>query len=985
MQKDLQSLKNAKAYSIPADFQPMSTTPSNQGTDLTLLSNGREYLAVKTTPSQLLSNSPGAIGIFSQALTKFPRVQQCLGIDKDSHSSSAALVYPFSLHTVHLLISKHKTEKKAVPESIIARIYTDVVEAGVGLQRAGLWHPKVSSDSVFHDTISFCLTNPFLSDDFLSQQLNLTSASESHKQRVRETRLNENVRQLGIVLLQLSSLAEEEELVTSDQPLQLNKNNVRAALKLANSNYDSALPELIETLLKGNFKGSTLTFESLIQLSYALKQSNQTFAAPSPSRNASYVAQAQSTTPVKDAEEPSFFEKLIGYFKGEEKDQDNLQSRVERGSNPRATNTSTMAGKGRIAEMSMYGENPNMSYARQSPDNSALNLRNDVLDMTHISTAKQKIAPINPTTVESTIGYESTSSRKNRQPMRANHNLMSQQSIVYPARIPTIAGNEDGLNQSALNQSKVSQRYSYRTMNGADEWGSAIMTKKSSGQEKLAATSFRMTSGTQGTNAYGTNQGFGEEGYGYLTQDGGSVNHRSQSTPNKIVSKVAMNSPSSIAEAIVNDVHNKPQLQNYYKNDESLSLDEPLAIPISMEPDPILIRAPRLSHNVIVSPVTTQVLPPPPIITTTTAAAPFPTMRRSVHQPLIMRSGAPLLSQTLPSTLVRQAPAGSYGQPLAPQTLPLQQDHYVATQQPYQPQPIPLLLNQPLPPPPQQPSQALQAQGSLPQQQVNTTYPIPLQLEQPTSQQTIPSSYSSTQQGQPSGQQGVHTEQYSGVQIPVQYGNGGYSQNGQAYQSTQAPTKSPDQQQSYSVPAQQSLNLFQPLQTNTNGYEATPPKFISPSQSYGETPSSYYKPLSSYTTEPGRVISLRSPSNPPPMNSSSETNLQTFTSPNNPISPPTYRPSSVPRQPIQQNPIYYPPATQSYQQPQLSLSSRGGGGNVSLGTSSASRQISSNPVTRLSRKEEMPGLGYQRQSPLLSVFKDSGNGKPVVRAPTGYN
>ena len=103
-------------------------------------------------------------------------------------------------------------------------------------------------ENIFLLKCKFCLTNPFIYDSFFTQLIDLASLPPLDLQNTLDKKEEDNNIQLGFTLLQLGSLAKDEQLRADNGYI---KDNMRQCLRVVQDRYKPDTGRLIEQLIKG--------------------------------------------------------------------------------------------------------------------------------------------------------------------------------------------------------------------------------------------------------------------------------------------------------------------------------------------------------------------------------------------------------------------------------------------------------------------------------------------------------------------------------------------------------------------------------------------------------------------------------------------------------------------------------------------------------------------------------------------------------------
>jgi len=249
MLNNLEQIRKEYPTSIPPSFRVFSNFSKPGTGDLAVLTddNGK-FLMVKTIQLATLPLNQQNTFLFSVFPSQMPNVQQFIGFDSAVPANQIFRpVFSFSPDMLSTLQLTHRVNKKPLPEEVIWKVYSDLSQAKSSLQQKGLYHPFISLDNVFYHQGRFTLTSPFLYNTFIQEQLNLRGLPKTSADEFVQKRGLDNSTQLGYALLQLTSLASDQEIRTDDRYI---KDNLRNCLKISHSSYSAELNQVIESLIK---------------------------------------------------------------------------------------------------------------------------------------------------------------------------------------------------------------------------------------------------------------------------------------------------------------------------------------------------------------------------------------------------------------------------------------------------------------------------------------------------------------------------------------------------------------------------------------------------------------------------------------------------------------------------------------------------------------------------------------------------------------
>lgn len=198
--------------------------------------------------------------IFSRARETYTKVLNLQGFTRRSKGDDGrSLVFEFARFSLKDIHENYRKTQRFIPENLIWKIFKDISRAGHELQTKNLWHSGISINNILiADDKGFKLSNPFMHDSFIKEYSRYSL--EGIKPTLLEEQSNSNIKQLGLSLLAISSLAETDELTIGGD---FDNDNVGKALKITRLVYSSDLYILIIYLLHGKNDENLLTFKNL--------------------------------------------------------------------------------------------------------------------------------------------------------------------------------------------------------------------------------------------------------------------------------------------------------------------------------------------------------------------------------------------------------------------------------------------------------------------------------------------------------------------------------------------------------------------------------------------------------------------------------------------------------------------------------------------------------------------------------------------------
>lgn len=132
----------------------------------------------------------------------------CKRSENHNHKSAVFQYGPYTLKDIH---SIYRTTQRYIPESLVWNVFRDIVRAGGNLEVSKLWHPGINLNNIVFRGAKerFKLSNPFIHDSFLRRHARV---QDGLSDEFLEDEINKNVKQVGLSLLSLTSLAEFKEL-----------------------------------------------------------------------------------------------------------------------------------------------------------------------------------------------------------------------------------------------------------------------------------------------------------------------------------------------------------------------------------------------------------------------------------------------------------------------------------------------------------------------------------------------------------------------------------------------------------------------------------------------------------------------------------------------------------------------------------------------------------------------------------------------------
>lgn len=250
-----EEIRSRKPLLIAPGFKEITKINKPGTGELTIYQRGDtdEFIVTKQINSASLDKRSFALPLFIKMLVPVENVQLFLGFDERSARNLPEAVFQSSPDVLRMMHEKFQKEGSVVPEKVILKVYQDINHAKTRLREQNLYHPFVSMENIFYLNGKFYLTNPFIYDSFFSQLIDLAGLPPSDMQAVLDKRAEDNNSQLGFTLLQLGSLAKDEQLRTDSGYI---KDNLRHCLRVVQERYSPDTARLIEQLIKGRDTGS---------------------------------------------------------------------------------------------------------------------------------------------------------------------------------------------------------------------------------------------------------------------------------------------------------------------------------------------------------------------------------------------------------------------------------------------------------------------------------------------------------------------------------------------------------------------------------------------------------------------------------------------------------------------------------------------------------------------------------------------------------
>jgi hypothetical protein len=195
---------------------------------------------------------PGLVNKDMTNILKF--LGYALRSESHRHKSAVFEYGPYTLKDIH---SIYRTTQRYIPEPLVWNVFRDTARAGGNLEVCRIWHPTINLSNVVFKGGSkerFKLSNPFIHNSFLRKY---NRVKEDISDDYLQNEINKNVKQVGLTLLSLTSLADFDELRSGPN---INQDNVSKALKITKLIYSGDLYSLIAHLLHANDNDTKLTF-----------------------------------------------------------------------------------------------------------------------------------------------------------------------------------------------------------------------------------------------------------------------------------------------------------------------------------------------------------------------------------------------------------------------------------------------------------------------------------------------------------------------------------------------------------------------------------------------------------------------------------------------------------------------------------------------------------------------------------------------------
>ena len=259
----MQAIKRLKPWRSGDDCREVAYVAQNGKAEVrVVVDQGGRHQVVKTCDTDGLDVEADGERVYGMALMELDNVQKCLGFDSEAKEDQLTMGFSFSPDIVNLLYMKCKNSQSKLPEALVSKIMKESLQGGLSLERSSLWHPHIDCDSIFLEDGKFKLTNPFLNDSFVKELSGLNKKSEDQKRQIVLNHAAQNVNELGISLLKITSLSDDSDMV--DSTGNYKKDSIRESLRIANLNYSSELVGKIENMIKGRNHEGVLTFETLV-------------------------------------------------------------------------------------------------------------------------------------------------------------------------------------------------------------------------------------------------------------------------------------------------------------------------------------------------------------------------------------------------------------------------------------------------------------------------------------------------------------------------------------------------------------------------------------------------------------------------------------------------------------------------------------------------------------------------------------------------
>lgn len=241
--------RKSKALAIIDDPQNGAFEILKQGDKVILLKNIEN-------PIKRYALDKNRAQVFSKLSTPYKRILNHKGFAKRSKGDNdRSLVFEYSKISLMDIHTLYRQTQRYPNETVLWKLLKDMLRAGEELQNNSLYHPGFTLNNILVDGPHFKLSNPFMHNTFLRDfsRINAKLSPEEVKDEA-----NKNIKQLGLVLLGISSMAKEEELRLG---IDLDNDNISKALSITRLVYSTDFYSLVVHLLKGKLVEQKLTFK----------------------------------------------------------------------------------------------------------------------------------------------------------------------------------------------------------------------------------------------------------------------------------------------------------------------------------------------------------------------------------------------------------------------------------------------------------------------------------------------------------------------------------------------------------------------------------------------------------------------------------------------------------------------------------------------------------------------------------------------------
>lgn len=297
MLNHFEEIRLKKPYRLPPGFVE-ATSMSKPGTgQLVIYQNSKsgEFMISKPINSNSLDKRKNVLPYFAKIMINLDNVMPFMGFDENSPRNQPNAIFKFSPDILRVMHDKFTKEKSIVPEKLIIKVYKEIIAARAHLENQGLYHPFISMDNIFLLNGKFCLTSPFAFDSFYTELIEISNVTPREADARVAKKASDNNVQLGFTLLQLASLATDEQIRNEKGYI---KDNMRECLRITNNQYSPESTKLIEQLIKGrdNSSRGTSPMNTLNQTTNYV--GGETIPAQSPMQGFSTAAPLPEPIPI---------------------------------------------------------------------------------------------------------------------------------------------------------------------------------------------------------------------------------------------------------------------------------------------------------------------------------------------------------------------------------------------------------------------------------------------------------------------------------------------------------------------------------------------------------------------------------------------------------------------------------------------------------------------------------------------------------------